>query len=183
MEYLPDQHHRIRQRCLVGQPVGVVLTPEPGALAFGELAGALAGDSYRICGVQAAEDHLQRFAVADGLQQRQISAVALAQAPGLLPSPSQYSCSVRCWMLAQVGGAGPSSVPPGRRRGCGLAAHRLPGGVEHLQGALGAHRISRGDFGGGLGVSGLQREGVPGRGCQLLAQLLLVPRPEAEGRR
>ena len=44
---LLDQRHGIRQRCLVGQPVGVVLTPEPGALAFGELAGALAGDPHR----------------------------------------------------------------------------------------------------------------------------------------
>ena len=67
---LLDQRHRIRQGCLVGQPVGVVLTPEPGALAFGELTGALAGDSHRICSAQAAADHLQRFAVADGLQQR-----------------------------------------------------------------------------------------------------------------
>ena len=51
---LLDQRHRIRQRCLVGQPVGVVLAPEPGALAFGELAGALACDSQRICIAQAA---------------------------------------------------------------------------------------------------------------------------------
>ena len=84
---LLDQRHRIRHRCLVRQPVGVVLTPEPGALAFGELAGALAGDPHRICSAQAAADHLQRFAVADGLQQRQIGAVALAQAPGLLHQP------------------------------------------------------------------------------------------------
>ena len=54
-----------------------------------ELTGALAGDSYRICSAQAASDHLQRFAVTDGLQQRQISAVPLAQAPGLSTSPSR----------------------------------------------------------------------------------------------
>ena len=66
---LLDQRHRIRQRCLVGQPVGVVLTPEPGALAFGELAGALACDPHRFWCGQAAGNHLQRFAVADGLQE------------------------------------------------------------------------------------------------------------------
>ena len=58
---LLDQRHRIRHRCLVGQPVGVVLAPEPGALAFGELAGALACDLQRICSAQAAADPLQRF--------------------------------------------------------------------------------------------------------------------------
>ena len=156
---LLDQRHRIRQGWLVGQPMGVVLTPEPGALAFGELAGALAGDPHSICSAQAAADHLQCFAVADGLQQRQISAVALAQAPGLVHQPIAVELlGALLDALAQVGGIEAQfQHPPGRRRGCGLAAHRLPGGVEHLQGALGAHGIGRGDLGGGLGVGALQQ--------------------------
>ena len=78
--------------------------------------------------------------------------------------------------LAQVGGVEAQfQHPPGRRRGCGLAAHRLPGGVEHFQGALGAHRISRGDFGGGRGVGGLQQgvADVLAQDRELLAQLRL----------
>ena len=125
---------------------------------------------------------LQRFAVADGLQQRQVCAVALRSVAAVFPPPGHRSTAVRCAAdpLAQVGWVEAQfQNPPGwwlRRwtvRSSVGRWHRAPPG----RAGCARHQLGR-SVGGGLGVGRLQ-QGVAdalAQVGQLLAQLRLWER-------
>ena len=81
-----------------------MLTSEPGALALGELLRALG----RLCdgagSIEMPSQHLQCFAVANGLQEWQVSSVALLQLLGFFHQPLGIQLfSALTDPLAQVG--------------------------------------------------------------------------------
>lgn len=136
-----------------------MLAPEPGALSFGVLDGAAAGqgDGLRfrqLCGQQRAS-----FAVADGGQQGQAGAVAADQLPGFLHQAIAVELlAAPADALAQVRGVEAQlQQPPWGRAGSGLGRVRPARGIDHLQGPLGAHGIGGGDPPGGEGI-GLSQE-------------------------
>jgi hypothetical protein len=117
--------------------------PEPGALALGVLPRALVGSADRLRLAQLARQQLQGFAVADRLQQRQVG----AEAPGQLLRFLHQAIGIERTgtagdPLPEVAGVKAQfKHPPGGWPLALLAGQGPTGGVQNLQGPLGAHGV------------------------------------------
>jgi len=151
-----------------------VLPPEPGALTLGVLTGAPAGDRLGLLQVDFGLQVTTGFVIADCAEQRQIVSMAPHQPFGFL----QQAAPVK------LHGAGLDALPqisriesqfehpPWRWHAALLIAQGPAGGVDHLQGTLGAHAVGGGDAqrSGWIAVAQKLVTGALAQVRQLLAQ-------------